>query len=170
MENERDVIVLRGQFSTELFQIVNGILVFQKHADRNKEGDAHRICLPSSRLREVFELCHSNSLSGHRGINGTTAKFNRSFYMLSAGEKIQELIKSCVPCLAKIRSLPARRGEHVPSLTGYVGEKSFIDLVAFSETPRGNRYILTGMDGFSCYASANPLPNKEAVTVARVLL
>ena len=52
--NERDVIVLRGQFSTELFQIVNGILVFQKHADRNKEGDAHRICLPHSRLREVF--------------------------------------------------------------------------------------------------------------------
>ena len=60
--------------------------------------------------------------------------------------------------------------EHVPSLTGYVGEKSFIDLVAFSETPRGNRYILTVMDGFSRYAYAYPLPNKEAVTVARMLL
>ena len=165
--NEREVLTLRGQFSTELFQIVNGILMFQKHADRNKEGDAHRICLPRSRLQEAFELCHSNSLAGHRGINGTTTKFNRSFYMLSTGEKIQELIRNCVPCMAKIRSLPERRGEHVPSLTGYVGEKSFIDLVSFAETPRENRYILTVMDGFSRYAAAYPLPNKEAVTVAR---
>ena len=133
---EREVLRIQGQFSTELFQIVNGLLVFQKHADRNKGGDAQRICLPQSKMEEVFNLCHSNAVSGHRGINRTTAKFNRSFYMVSTGENIEGLIKKCVPCLAKIRSLPESRGEHVPSMTGTRG-KSRLTIWSHSPKPLG---------------------------------
>ena len=81
--------------------------------------------------------------------------------MLSTGRKIQELIRNCVPCMAKTRSLPERKGEHVPSLTGYEGEKSFIDLVAFAETPRGNRYILTVMAGSADMHQPTPYPTRK---------
>ena len=66
--------------------------------------------------------------------------------------------------------MPVRTGEHVPSLMGYVGENLCIDLVSLSDTLRGNRYLLTAEDSFSRYCRVYPIPNKEARTVAKVLM
>ena len=60
--------------------------------------------------------------------------------------------------------------EHVPSLTGYVGEKLYVDLVSKSETIRGNSYMLTVADSFSQYCRAYWIPNKEAHTLAKILM
>ena len=57
--------------------------------------------------------------------------------------------------------MPVRTGEHVPSLTGYVGEKLYIDLVSMSDTVRGNRYLLTAENSFSRYCPVYSIPNKE---------
>jgi len=58
----------------------------------------------------------------------------------------------------------------MPSTVDNVGEKVFIDLVCMSETVRKNCYLLTAQDGFTRFASAYPIYNKEAGTVARVLI
>jgi len=58
----------------------------------------------------------------------------------------------------------------VPSTVRNVGEEVFIDLVSISETVRKNHYLLTVQDGFTRFASAYPICNKEAGTVARVLI
>ena len=63
--------------------------------------------------------------------------------------------------------MPVRTGEHVPSLTGYVGEKLYIDLVSMLDTVRGNRYLLMAEDNLSIYCHKYPIPNKEARTVPR---
>ena len=101
---------------------------------------------------------------------GTLDKFQRTFFVMSACEKIQRLVDRCNTCLAKERSIQAKRGPHVPSTVGNVGEKVFIDLVSMSETMRKNHYLLTVQDGFTRFASAYPICNKEAGTVARVLI
>ena len=90
--------------------------------------------------------------------------------MLSARPKLRYLNEGCDMCIVKERSVPSWVGKHVPSLTGYVGEKLYIDLVAMSDTVRGNRYLLRAEDNFSRYCRAYPIPNKEAKTVAKVLL
>ena len=54
----------------------------------------------------------------------------------------------------------------MPSTVRNVGEKVFIDLVSKSETVRKNRYMLKVQDGFTRFASAYPICNKEAGTVA----
>ena len=59
-------------------------------------------------------------------------------------------------------------GPHVPSTVGKVREKVFIDLVTLSEAVRKNRYLLTLQVGFTRFASAYPICNKGAGTVARV--
>ena len=64
--------------------------------------------------------------------------------------------------------MPVRTGEHVPSLTGYVGEKLYIDLVSMSDTMKGNGYLLMAEDSFSRYSCVYPIPNKELCTVAKV--
>ena len=58
----------------------------------------------------------------------------------------------------------------MPTTVGNVRDKLFIDLVSMSETVRQNRYLLTVQDGFTRFASAYPICNKEAGTVARVLI
>ena len=54
----------------------------------------------------------------------------------------------------------------MPSTVRNVGEKVFIDLVSKSETVRKNPYMLKVQDGFTRFASAYPICNKEAGTVA----
>ena len=101
---------------------------------------------------------------------GTLDKFQRTFFAMSAHEKIHRLVDRCNTCLAKERSIQAKRGPHVPSTMGNVGEKVFVDLVSMSETMRKNCYMLTVQYGFTRFASAYPICNKEVGTVARVLI
>ena len=63
--------------------------------------------------------------------------------MLSVRPKLRFLNGGFDICIVKERSMPVRTGVHMPSLTGYVGEKLYIDLVSMSDTVRGNRYLLT---------------------------
>ena len=71
--------------------------------------------------------------------------------MLSARQKIHFLNGRCNTRLTKERSMPVRTGEHVPSLTGYVGEKLYVDLVYMSEKIRVNRrrIVLEDIEGLS---------------------
>ena len=66
--------------------------------------------------------------------------------------------------------MEVRTGEHIPSLTGYIGEKMYVDLVSMTDTMRGNQYLLTVEDSISRYCHAYPILNKEACTVAKVLM
>ena len=94
------------------------------------------------------------------------------FFILSVRQKIR-FIKDrcgCDTCLTKTWSMPVRAGEHVPSLTRYVREKMYVDLVSMSETIRINLYMLTAEDSFSRYCRAYMIPNKEAHTLAKVLM
>ena len=90
--------------------------------------------------------------------------------MHSARPKLRFINGGCDTCIVKEQSMPVRTGEHVPFLTGYVGEKLYVDLVSLSDTVRGNRYLLMAEDSFSRYCRAYPFPNKEARTVAKVLV
>ena len=54
-------------------------------------------------------------------------------------------------CLTKEQSMPVQTGEHMPLLTGYVGEMLYVDLVSMLETMRGNIYMLMAEDSFSQY-------------------
>ena len=65
-------------------------------------------------------------------------KFLRVFLMLSARPKLRFLNEGCDTYIVKEWRMPFRTRVHMPSLTGYVGEKLYIDLVSMSDTVRGN--------------------------------
>ena len=46
----------------------------------------------------------------------------------------------------------------------------YVDLVSMLETIRGNRYMLTAEDSFCRYCKVYLIPNKEARTMAKVLM
>ena len=56
-------------------------------------------------------------------------------------------------------------------VTGTVIEHCHVDITGpHPQTPRGSRYILTCVDAFSKWVEAFAIPNREAKTVARVLV
>ena len=101
--------------------------MFTKAANRNQTGEVGRICIPASMVREVWSLCHQSDLGGHRGLEGTLNKFLQGFFMLSARPKLRFLNGGCDTCTVKERSMPVRTGVHIPSLTGYIGEKLYLE-------------------------------------------
>ena len=121
-------------------------------------------------MKEVWSLYHQSDLGGHRGLKGTLNKFLKGFFLLSARQKIHFLNVGCDTCFTKEQSMLARTGVHLPLLVGYVGEKLYLDLVSMLDTIRGNQYLLMAEDSFSRYCHAYPIPNKEAQTMAKVLM
>ena len=79
-------------------------------------------------VTEGWSLCHQSDKRGQRGLEGTLNKFLIGFFLLSARQKILFLNGGCDTFLTKERSMPVRTGEHVPSLTGYVRDKPYVDL------------------------------------------
>ena len=64
----REVLVARSKFSTALFKMNDGVLMYTKSANGNQLGEVGRICIPESMVKEVWSLCHQSDSGGHRGI------------------------------------------------------------------------------------------------------
>ena len=73
-------------------------------------------------------------------------------------------------CSYHRRRLP-RSGSLQPLITGTTVERCHVDITGpHPRTARGSQYILTCVDAFSKWAEAFAIPNREAKTVARVLV
>ena len=112
--------------------------MFTKAADKNQVREVWRICIPASMVSEVWSLCHQSDLGGQRGLEGMLNKFLRGFFMLSTRPKLRFLNGGWDTCKVKEWSMLVRTRVHMSSLTGYVREKLYIDLVSMSDTVRGN--------------------------------
>ena len=85
---------MRQIFNTNLFVLHNSIVCYNRHTDPAKPYDALRVCVPAAKLEEVFKICHEGVgvAGGHRGVAGTLDKFQRTFFVMSAREKIRRLV------------------------------------------------------------------------------
>ena len=101
----QEVLTVRQLFNPVLIMLNNGVLCYNRHTDPTRTYDAKRICIPESKLREAFQICHEGLAAGHRGVNGTLDKFQRTFFTLSARDKIRRLVERCDVCLTKERSI-----------------------------------------------------------------
>ena len=157
-------------FDPEVFKMKDGVLMFTKAANKNQIGEVWQICLLESMVKEVWNLCHQSDIGPHRGFEETLNKFLKGVLLLSARQKLRFLKGGCDTCVTKEQSMLVRTGEVVPSLTGYVGVKLYVDLVSMLDTMRRNQYLLTAEDRLSRYCCPYPIPNKEAQTMAKVLM
>ena len=115
----QEVLSVRQIFNPTLFMMHKGILCYNRHTDPAKPYDALSVCIPAGKLDEVFKICHEGVAGGHRGMAGTLDKFQRTFFVMSALEKINRLVEidskqeraSCAKYCGKCR----RKGIHRPS-------------------------------------------------------
>lgn len=78
-------------------------------------------------------------------------------------------VASCDKCQRSNKKLKKASGPlHPIPVEPRLWHQVGMDLIGpLTETPRGNKYIITVTDYFSKWAEAGPLPNKSAYGVAR---
>ena len=134
-------------------------------------GPRTRILVPDRLKEAVFLLSHKHQTAGHFGMTATIARMKKHWWFPGLATDVQVRVGVCHHCLAKVVKEKQKSGIHVPQVNGYPMQTVFIDLVGpLPESAKGNRYIMSVMDGFSRFVSLYPIPSKHAIGVAQVLV
>ena len=156
----------------EALTIDDGILTFNNALNQLPGGElVKRIVLPTDYANTVFHWSHQHPTAGHFGITATLQRARQRFYFHGMTQTLRRMTKACAHCVAKQTKVNMKQGKHIPQRNGYPLDTVNIDLVGpLPETPEMFKYILTVECGFTRYAQAYPLRNKEAATVAVKLM
>eukprot|EP00731_Ephydatia_muelleri_P024465 Em0016g736a len=150
----------------------NGVL-YRRWEDVPGKG-LHRklqLVLPPTLVPVLLEALHSSIRGGHFGTSKTLAKVRERFYWVGQRKDVAAWCSGCLSCAsrkpppAKLRA-PLQLDPAVRPL-----QRVAMDIMGpLPETSRGNKYILVIADYFTKWSEAYPIPNMEAITVAKCVV
>jgi hypothetical protein len=153
------------------FILHDGLLYKLMSMNSRSSTKVKLIYLPSSMIDPLLKIYHSNSLSGHFGIQRTYLKLKNRFWWPDMKSSIVRYVKSCLLCqqhnIERIkkpgRLCPVETPEGPFQLIG-------IDFCGpFKCTPRENRFVLCITDYFTRWVTAVALPDCTAQTTAQTI-
>ena len=149
-----------------------GTLVYRYQSNRDGyQQEMRRILIPENLRQLVYHFVHCHPSAGHFGKQATVLRAIPRFYWPGMNDYLKLAVKNCADCLAKIKRVNLRNAVHYPQKSGFPGERIALDLVGpLPETVENYKYILTIQDHFTRFVMAIPIVNKEAETVANVLI
>ena len=148
--------------------IIDGILYRSIY---NSVGEVvnHQLILPSTMKVPFLDLIHANT-AGHLKLAKCMQHVSRRAWWLHWRRDLKLFIKCCPKCEAYHRGQPPRQAYLRPMMVGAPGERWAIDLAGMHVNSNGYRYMFTAIDPFSKYGICVPIRNKEASTVACVMV
>ena len=155
----------------DALEIKNDILYYPYKLNHMGGQKSYRMVMPMSVRDAVFYWSHQSITAGHFGQTATVLRAQSRFYYPGMSQDLKRRVANCGDCLVKRGKVKLRDGPHKPQRAGYPNQKLYVDLIGpLPETWQNEKYILSVEDGFTRHANAYPLHNKEAATVARVLI
>jgi len=155
----------------ENLEVHNGLVYRRFNRSKSSMPTTLQLLVPRCCVPEVFRLCHTGTVGGHFGVKRTMDQVQRRFYWATWKTDVRKYCKECSECSTYHRGKLGRQGRLNPVLAGAPYERWYIDLTGpHPKSDRGHVYILTCIDSFTKWAEAFPLRNKEAETIARVLV
>ena len=152
-------------------EIKNDILYYPYRLNHLGGEKSYRMVMPKEIQDSAFYWSHQDTTAGHFGQTATVLRAQSRFYYPGMSQDLKRRVANCGDCIVKRGKVKVRDGPHNPQRTGYPGQRVYVDLVGpLPTTQKMERYVLTVEDGFTRHGNAYPIPNKEAVTVARVLI
>lgn len=133
----------------------------------------NKIKYPSpEEIPKIIKMYHDEPLSGHRGIVETIRKIRDEYFWKGMSNDIKTYIESCITCQRnKIQRKSYQAPMVITSQSTEPFERVSMDLVSYSDiSDNNNKYVLTLQDELTRFVQAYPIPDKEAVTVAKQLL
>ena len=148
----------------------NGILC-RRFYGNGTQPNVLQMIVPATLRHEAVKRCHTGMAGGHLGAKKTTFQVCRRFYWHGWKGDVTRFCRRCVECSSYHRGQLPRTAPLHPIETGAPFERLSIDLTGpHCKSNRGHIWILTCVDPYTKWAEAFPLRNKEAETVARVLV
>ena len=161
------VKILWGQWHSLVLE--NGVL-YRRVINHGRPA-ALQLIVPTVRRKEFISQCHQGMTGGHRAFRSTLDQVRRRGFWTGWRRDVERYCRQCHNCSSYHRGRLPRSGRLQPMITGSILERCHVDITGpHPRTPRGSKYILTCVDAFSKWAEAFAIPNKEAKTVARVLV
>ena len=129
-----------------------------------------QLVIPREITNIVLEAYHSELGAGHVGFEKTYQKIRSKYFWPNCYKDVVNFVTKCQVCQRRmLRKKSAELQEHVTPQ--YPMEFVGIDTVGPMITSNnGNNYIVTVVDWYTSWVEAYPVPNKEADTIAKVLL
>jgi len=150
---------------TQTLRILAWVRFYPKTRMDKKDGrpSTLQLIVPTVKRTEFIGRCHQGMTGGHRTFRSTLDHVRR--------RDVQRYSGQCPNCSSYHRGHLPRSGPLQPMITGSILERFHVDITGLHpQTPRGSKYILTCVDAFSKWAEAFALPNREAKTLARILV
>jgi len=148
----------------------NGVL-FRRVEGKQGRPTVMQLIVPAVKRQQFLTQCHQGMTGGHRAVRSTMDQVRRRGFWPGWRRDVQRYCRQCQNCSTYHRGGLPRSGHLQLMITGGVFEICHIDITGpHPKTSRGSKYILTFVDSFSKWAQAFPISNKEAKTVARVLV
>ncbi|BHF58737.1 hypothetical protein SprV_0100169200 [Sparganum proliferum] len=131
--------------------------------------DPRRLVLPHDAIHPTLSRLHADL--GHAGQARTDTAARQRFWCPNQRRIIQDICNTCPVCAEVNNPNPTQRAPLQPIQAGYPNEIVGVDLMGpMPPSPRGNRHILVLVDFFTKWREAVPLPQADAITVAKATL
>jgi len=146
-------------------------LLYRKQSGKAGKPDSLQLLVPRQLREEGLQLCHTGMTDGHMDIRRTMDQVQRRLYWLTWRGDTARYCRRCPECNSYHRGRLPRSAPLQPIIAGAPFERLSIDLTGpHCKSDRGHIWILTCTDPYTKWVEAFPLRNKEAETVAKVLV
>ena len=167
---EKEIIYTSDQYFIEdqvLYHLLDA-----KIDSPQRQIDEIRACLvvPEVLKFDVLTSVHGDLNAGHHGTQKTYSTLRLKYYWKGMYADCKNFVLSCQKCNTRKNPVHPTKAPLQPLQPAATNERWAMDIVHMPLTPRGNKYILTFIEYSSRYVEAFPLPNTQAVTIARILV
>ena len=146
-------------------------LLVRKYDTPGRDEIKWQAIVPLSFRRVVLKFSHDVKSAGHLGMKKTLSKIRQRYYWPGLENDVRAYIAGCEKCMKHKGPIPKKRAPMQITRSGYPMERIAVDILGeFPMTENGNKYILVIGDYFTKWKECFPMPNMEAVTVARILV
>ncbi|XP_018651543.1 LOW QUALITY PROTEIN: KRAB-A domain-containing protein [Schistosoma mansoni] len=127
------------------------------------------LVVPRIKVESIVEQVHREL--GHVGERRTEYAVRQRFWWPSMHEDVVKIFKNCNTCCRFKSPRQTPRAPLTPMVTTGPHQRIGIDIMGpLTTTKKGNRYILVMVDYFTKWCEAVPLPQQDALTVARAFI
>nr|VZH99630.1 unnamed protein product [Spirometra erinaceieuropaei] len=146
------------------FRLCDGVLFLQYSST-----DPRRLVLPHDAIHPKLSGLHVDL--GHAAQPRTDTAARQRFWGSNQRRIIQDTCNTCPVCAEVKNPNPTQRAPLQPIQTCYLNEVVDVDLMGpMPPSSGGNRYVLVLVDFFTKWCAAVPLPQADAMTVAKAIL
>ena len=145
-------------------------LVWHK-SQRKGFREKNLLFVPKDLRRQIIIDAHSRLEAGHGGVNRTSERCRLGFWWPNLDSDVAEFVKNCEVCqLTKAKKEPPAKLQPLPRAR-FPNDRCHIDLFGPIKGSDGSmKFVCVLTDAYSKWAEITAIENKEAKTIARVLV